>query len=54
MALVTNPELVVLDEPSSALDLLTQANLMNVLKRIKHEMGTTFILITTTLVQPVS
>lgn len=46
MALVTNPELVVLDEPSSALDLLTQANLMNVLKRIKHEMGTTFILIT--------
>ena len=46
MALVTNPELVVLDEPSSALDLLTQANLMNVLKKIKHEYGTTFILIT--------
>ncbi|HKM17764.1 MAG TPA: ABC transporter ATP-binding protein [Limnochordia bacterium] len=46
MALVTNPELVILDEPSSALDLLTQANLMNVLKRIKHEFGTTFILIT--------
>jgi len=46
MALVTNPELVVLDEPSSALDLLTQANLMNVLKRIKNEFGTTFILIT--------
>ena len=46
MALVTNPELVVLDEPSSALDLRTQANLMNVLKKIKHEYGTTFILIT--------
>lgn len=46
MALVTNPQLVILDEPSSALDLLTQANLMNVLKRIKHEFGTTFILIT--------
>lgn len=46
MALITDPELVILDEPSSALDLLTQANLMNVLKRIKNELGTTFILIT--------
>lgn len=46
MALVTNPELIVLDEPSSALDLLTQANLMNVLKKIKQDFGTTFILIT--------
>lgn len=46
MALVTEPDLVVLDEPTSALDLLTQANVMNVLKRIKHEFGTTFILIT--------
>jgi oligopeptide/dipeptide ABC transporter ATP-binding protein len=46
MALASNPKLVVLDEPSSALDLLTQANLMNVLKKIKHEINTTFILIT--------
>lgn len=46
MALVTEPDLVVLDEPTSALDLLTQANVMNVLKRIKNEFGTTFILIT--------
>lgn len=46
MALAANPKLVVLDEPSSALDLLTQANLMNVLKRIKQEIKTTFILIT--------
>jgi len=46
MALVTNPKLVLLDEPSSALDLLTQANLMNVLKKIKKEFGTTFIMIT--------
>ncbi|NLM25302.1 MAG: ABC transporter ATP-binding protein [Firmicutes bacterium] len=46
MALVTNPEVVILDEPSSALDLLTQANLMNVLKKIKHDFDTTYILIT--------
>lgn len=46
MALASKPKLVVLDEPSSALDLLTQANLMNVLKRIKQEYKTTFIMIT--------
>lgn len=46
MALVTDPDLVILDEPTSALDVLTQANIMNVLKRIKHETETSFILIT--------
>ena len=46
MALVTSPSLIIMDEPTSALDLLTQANIMNVLKRIKHELGTSFILIT--------
>jgi len=46
MALVTEPELVILDEPTSALDVLTQAGIMNVLKRIKQEQGTSFMLIT--------
>jgi oligopeptide/dipeptide ABC transporter ATP-binding protein len=46
MALVTSPSLIILDEPTSALDLLTQSNIMNVLKRIKAEMGTSYILIT--------
>lgn len=46
MSLVTLPDLVVLDEPTSALDVLTQANIFNVLKRVKHEMETSFILIT--------
>jgi peptide/nickel transport system ATP-binding protein len=46
MALVTEPELVIMDEPTSALDVLTQASIMNVLKRIKRELGTSFILIT--------
>ncbi len=46
MALVTEPDLVVLDEPTSALDVLTQANLMNVLKGIKRESAISFVLIT--------
>ncbi len=46
MALVTNPQLIVLDEPTSALDLLTQANIMNVLKTIKWETGASYVLIT--------
>ena len=46
MALATSPNLIILDEPTSALDLLTQSNIMNVLKRIKAELGTSYILIT--------
>lgn len=46
MALVTEPDMIVLDEPTSALDVLTQANIMNVLKRIKQESNTSYILIT--------
>jgi oligopeptide/dipeptide ABC transporter ATP-binding protein len=46
MALLTDPDLVVLDEPTSALDVLTQANIMNLLKRVKKESNTSFILIT--------
>ncbi len=46
MALVTDPDLIILDEPTSALDMLTQANIMNTLKRIKNETTTSFILIT--------
>lgn len=46
MAMVTDPDLIILDEPTSALDMLTQANIMNVLKRIKWETETSFILIT--------
>jgi oligopeptide/dipeptide ABC transporter ATP-binding protein len=46
MALVANPELIILDEPTSALDVLTQANIMNALKKIKKELGLSFIFIT--------
>lgn len=46
MALVAEPDLVILDEPTSALDVLTQASIMNALKGVKRELGTSFILIT--------
>jgi peptide/nickel transport system ATP-binding protein len=46
MALATEPDLLILDEPTSALDVLTQAGIMNQLKRVKHETGTSFLLIT--------
>jgi len=46
MALITEPDLIILDEPTSALDVLTQANIMNLLKRVKAELKTSFILIT--------
>ena len=46
MALITQPDLVILDEPTSALDMLTQANIMNVLKSIKQDLRQSFIFIT--------
>jgi len=46
MALITEPDLVIMDEPTSALDVITQASIMNVLKQIKAELGTAFVLIT--------
>jgi oligopeptide/dipeptide ABC transporter ATP-binding protein len=46
MALIAQPDVIILDEPTSALDVLTQANIMNLLKRVKKELQTSFILIT--------
>ncbi|MBS7635293.1 ABC transporter ATP-binding protein [Candidatus Bathyarchaeota archaeon] len=46
MSLLTNPELMILDEPTSSLDVLTQANIMNILKNIKKDLKLSMIFIT--------
>jgi len=42
-ALVTHPKLVLADEPTANLDHKTAYRVINIMKKIKHELGTTFI-----------
>jgi peptide/nickel transport system ATP-binding protein len=46
MAMIMNPELLLLDEPTSALDVSIQAQIMNLLKGLKKEFGLSMIFIT--------
>lgn len=44
-ALVLKPEFMILDEPTSMLDSISQAQMMHLFARIQLEMGTSFLLI---------
>ena len=46
MALVLNPGLIVADEPTTALDVTVQAEILDLLRRCRDEFGTAIVLIT--------
>ncbi len=46
MALITRPELLIADEPTTALDVTVQAQILDLIKRLQGEMGMAVILIT--------
>jgi oligopeptide/dipeptide ABC transporter ATP-binding protein len=46
MSLILKPQLVIMDEPTSSLDVTVQAQIMNLLKELKRELGLGIIFIT--------
>jgi len=46
MALSCNPELLIADEPTTALDVTIQAQILNLMKKLREELKTTILLIT--------
>jgi len=45
MALLLNPSIVIADEPTTALDVIVQAQILNLLKTLRREFGISLILI---------
>ncbi|MDQ3895388.1 MAG: ABC transporter ATP-binding protein [Actinomycetota bacterium] len=46
MALVNDPDLLIADEPTTALDVTTQAQIINLMKRLQEDFGSAIIMIT--------
>ena len=46
IALACKPELLLADEPTTALDVTIQAQVLNMIKELKNELGTSMVLIT--------
>ena len=46
IALACNPKLLIADEPTTALDVTIQAQVLDLIKRLKEQMGTSVIMIT--------
>ena len=46
MALITKPDLLIADEPTTALDVTVQAQILELLKKLQHETGMAVIFIT--------
>ena len=46
MALACNPEVLIADEPTTALDVTTQAEVLDLISRMQHELGMAMLLIT--------
>jgi peptide/nickel transport system ATP-binding protein len=46
MALVNDPDLLIADEPTTALDVTTQAQILRLMKRLQQEFGSAIVMIT--------
>ena len=46
MALANDPKLLIADEPTTALDVTVQAQILTLIERLQHELGTAVIIIT--------
>ena len=46
MALACNPKLLIADEPTTALDVTTQAQILDLIQKLQHELGMAIMLIT--------
>src|SRR5918912_1350551 len=46
MALMNDPKLLIADEPTTALDVTVQAQILEVLQRLQHELDTAIVMIT--------